>query len=50
MSEKKLKKLLKEKTPAEILTDYMDNKIFLYQRQVEMLCKLGNHIGGVNCR
>ena len=37
MKAKELKKLLKEKTPRQIITDYMKCKIFLSQRQLQQV-------------
>ena len=35
MKAKELNELLKEKNPAKIIEDYMTNKIFLNQRQLQ---------------
>ena len=37
MKAKELKKMLKEKTPKQIITDYMENKIFLTQSQLQQV-------------
>ena len=37
MKAKELKKMLKEKTPKQIITDYMGNKIFLTQNQLQQV-------------
>ena len=37
MKANELKKLLKEKTPRQIITDYMENKIFLTQSQLQQV-------------
>lgn len=37
MKAKELKKLLKEKTPRQIITDHMECKIFLSQRQLQQV-------------
>ena len=46
MKTKEFKKLLKEKQPSEIISDYMTCKIYLTERQLAKVCELGNHHGG----
>lgn len=46
MKNKDFNKLLKEKKPNEIISDYMICKIFLTDKQLEKVCSLGNHHGG----
>ena len=37
---KKIKELLKSKTPEEIMTDYLEGKILLTQRELQKIIEL----------
>ena len=43
-----LNKILKQKEPSKILEDYMLEKINLTVKQLEEVCKLGPHRGGIS--
>lgn len=46
MKAKEFKKLIKEKQPNQIISDYMTCKIYLTEKQLNKVCELGNHHGG----
>lgn len=47
MKRKSIKQMLKEKTPREIITEYMEGTIFLTQRELQTVIdkKEGSDIG-----
>lgn len=48
MKSRDFNKIIKEKTPSEILEDYMLGKIYLTDKQLEKITNSGEHHGGCN--
>lgn len=48
MKARDFKKLCSEKSPGEIIEDYMLGKIYLTDKQLEKVTKNGEHHGGCN--
>lgn len=48
MKAREFKKLCNEKSPGEIIEDYMLGKIYLTDKQLEKVTNNGEHRGGCN--
>ena len=46
MKTKEFKKMIKEMKPDDIKSLYMTCKIYLTEKQLDQVCKMGEHHGG----
>lgn len=50
MKTREFNKILKEKSADQILSEFMEWKIFLTDKQLEKVCEKSSHHGGCNSK